>query len=111
MTRRLSYTFTTLTVLTVIGIGLTARGGTVAIVHQAKRAFSVATIQIKRGDTIQFSNDDIFDHQIAIDSPDFSFESPGQPPGSVTPVTFTRAGTFEVTCEIHPRMHLTVTVQ
>ena len=80
------------------------------VVHQVKRAFSVSAITITHGDTVQFLNDDQFDHQIAIDSPGFKFESPGQPPGSVTLVAFPKAGTFDVICEIHPRMHLTVTV-
>ena len=75
------------------------------------RAFSVPAIEVTRGDVVQFANDDRFDHQIAIDSPGFQFESPGQPPGSVTSVTFSKSGTFDVHCEIHPRMHLAVTVK
>ena len=88
-----------------------ARGGPVTVVHQVNRAFSVPAIEIARGDVVQFNNDDRFDHQIAIDSPNFKFESPGQAPGSVTTVTFPQSGTFDVHCEIHPRMHLAVTVK
>ena len=88
-----------------------ARGGPVTVVHQMNRAFSVSAIEVTRGDVVQFANDDRFDHQIAIDSPSFQFESPGQAPGTVTSVTFSKPGTVDVHCEIHPRMHLAVTVK
>ncbi len=71
-------------------VAVAARGGPMTVVHQVKRAFSVSAITITHGDTVQFLNDDQFDHQIAIDSPGFKFESPGQPPGSVTLVAFRR---------------------
>jgi plastocyanin len=41
----------------------------------------------------------------------FSFVSNEQEPGRNVDVRFPVAGTFEVRCEIHPRMLLTVTVE
>ena len=86
-----------------------AHGAAVTVVRQIGRAFSVPAVQIARGDTIQFSNDDSFDHQVAVTSPSFNVESAAQPPGSNKLITFPVAGTFDVYCEIHPRMHLAVT--
>ena len=80
-------------------------------VSQIGKAFSVATLHIFRGDTVRFNNDDKFDHQIYIESPSFNFESAEQPPGTSKDVHFTVAGTFTVQCQIHPRMHLDVTVE
>lgn len=83
----------------------------VVTVSQIGKAFSVATLHIHRGDTVRFTNDDRFDHQIYIESPSFNFESAEQPPGTSKDVHFTTAGTFDVQCQIHPRMHLDVVVE
>lgn len=77
---------------------------------QAHRSFSRTEAHIRRGDALRFTNDDSFTHQIAIRSPSFTFESAEQPPGQAVTVPFPIAGTFEVQCDIHPRMHMGVTV-
>ncbi len=82
----------------------------ITTVSQIGRAFAVASIHIHRGDTVHFTNDDKFDHQLVVDSPSFHFESHEQPPGTSEDIVFTKAGSFDVGCEIHPRMHLAVTV-
>ena len=87
-----------------------AIAATVATVSQRGRAFSVAAIHVHRGDSIHFTNDDTFDHHIYVESPGFKFSSPEQEPGAATDVPFPVSGTFDVQCEIHPRMHLAVTV-
>ena len=106
----------TLTPLAAAGLALSlfaagAMGAGIAHVTQQNRAFSVAAIQIARGDTIDFTNDDEFTHQIYIESPTMTFESDEQNPGEVVDVHFTTAGTFPVHCHIHPKMHLEVTVR
>ena len=88
-----------------------ALAGKVVTVSQVGRAFAVAKISIARGDTIRFTNDDQFDHEIYVDSPSFKFESAEQAPGANADVLFTTSGTFDVQCQIHPRMHLAVTVE
>ncbi|MDB5409422.1 MAG: hypothetical protein JWL84_4334 [Rhodospirillales bacterium] len=81
------------------------------IVVQRNRAFSLRDVVLKTGDTIRFSNEDEFLHQIYIASPAFTFDSAEQPPGQVIDVTFSASGMFEVQCHIHPKMHLNVTAQ
>jgi plastocyanin len=80
-------------------------------VSQKGRAFSIPAIEIAAGDTIRFANEDDFLHQIYVRSDRFSFESAEQPPGEVVDLRFPVAGTFAVQCEIHPKMHLDVTVR
>ena len=81
-------------------------------ISQKGREFHPGEITIKRGETIQIVNDDAdLLHHAYIDSPKFSFDSGDQTPGSVTPVTFTVAGDFDVLCAIHPKMKLTVHVK
>ncbi len=80
-------------------------------ISQKGREFHPGEITIKRGDTIQIVNDDAdLLHHAYIDSPNFSFDSGDQKPGSVTPITFTVTGNFNVLCAIHPKMLLVVHV-
>jgi plastocyanin len=80
-------------------------------VAQKHRAFSPSVITIQRGDTIAFSNDDEFLHQIYVDSKAMSFDSAEQPPRQTINVVFAQPGTFQVRCHIHPKMLLTVHVK
>ena len=80
------------------------------MVNQSRRAFSLRELHIKRGDLVRFSNVDEFLHQIYVDSPSFKFSSPEQAPGQIVDIAFSTAGTFEVKCEIHPKMAMTVFV-
>ena len=86
-----------------------AAAGMVTVI-QAHRAFSVAELRVRRGDAVHFTNDDAFNHQIFVKSPAFSYESKEQAPGEAVDLRFPVGGTFDVQCEIHPRMHLAVTV-
>jgi len=97
---------------------LTALGSAVVFavpdytVSQKGREFHPGEITIKRGDTLKIANDDAdLLHHAYIDSPAFSFDSGDQTPGTVTPITFTVAGNFNVLCAIHPKMLLVVHVQ
>jgi plastocyanin len=81
-------------------------------VSQKGREFHPGEMTIKRGETIKIVNDDAdLLHHAYIDSPTFSFDSGDQTPGTVTPIAFTVAGTFNVLCAIHPKMLLVVHVQ
>lgn len=80
-------------------------------VVQHNRAFNLREIVVTRGDTVKFSNDDDFLHQIFIAAPALNFDSAEQPPGEAIDVKFPTAGSFDVFCHIHPKMHLHVTVQ
>jgi plastocyanin len=80
-------------------------------VAQKGRAFSAGQITIARSDTVLFTNDDEFLHQIYVDSRNMSFDSDEQPPGQTIEVNFPRSGTFPVRCHIHPKMLLVVHVE
>jgi len=80
-------------------------------VSQKGRAFNLKEITIALGDTVLFGNDDDFIHQIYVKSDTFNIDTAESYPGNTLPVTFTKRGTFEVHCHIHPKMGLVVTVK
>jgi plastocyanin len=93
---------------------LVASFASAAAIHrivQKSRDFATAAITIARGDTVLFTNEDEFLHQIYVDSKNMSFDSAEQAPGQTIEVNFPRAGTFPVRCHIHPKMLLTVRVE
>ena len=102
--------------LLLLGIGLLALGE-VAIaaqsyrISQKGRAFNLKEITIAVGDTVLFGNDDDFIHQIYVKSDNFNVDTAESYPGNSMPVMFTKRGTFEVHCHIHPKMGLVVTVK
>jgi plastocyanin len=79
-------------------------------VNQKGRAFSRESMTVPRGVAVLFVNDDTVPHNIMSLTPENEFDLGSQMPGSVTPVTFERAGIVSVICAIHPRMHMTITV-
>lgn len=81
------------------------------MINQVRRAFSVRDVHIKRGEMIRFANVDEFLHQIYIDSAAFNYSSNEQAPGQTVDVSFPVTGTFEVRCEIHPKMAMSVIVE
>jgi plastocyanin len=101
-----------------ITAALVCLGGTVSVlaaeivtVGQKDRRFQRETVSIAAGDSIRFTNEDPFFHQLYVRSASFNFSSEAQAQGTVLTVPFTVAGTFEVRCEIHPKMLLTVEVE
>jgi len=97
--------------LTALGTAMVSAAADYTI-SQKGREFHPGEITIKRGDTIKIVNDDAdLLHHAYIDSPTFSFDSGDQTPGTVTPITFTVAGNFNVLCAIHPKMLLVAHVQ
>ena len=80
-------------------------------VAQKHRSFSPGVVTIQRGDSVDFSNDDEFLHQIYVDSKAMNFDSAEQLPGKTISVMFSQSGTFQVRCHIHPKMLLTVHVK
>jgi plastocyanin len=80
-------------------------------IMQKGRAFRPAEISINRGESLTFTNNDEFIHQIYVQGPGFSFDSDERNPGENITETFTASGTFEVRCHIHPKMKLAVHVR
>lgn len=101
-----------------LALALTLAGGTglawaaMVTVSQKDRVFQPGTLSIARGDTVRIVNDDgELLHHAYVKTPQFSFDSGEQEPGSKTDVVFPVTGTFTVLCAIHPKMRLVVTVK
>lgn len=77
------------------------------VIVQKGRRFTPEQITITRGDSLTFTNEDEFIHQMYSDG---LFDSDEKNPGEKLVQPFTRAGTFEVRCHIHPKMRLVVRV-
>ncbi len=100
--------------MALLASGVLAAGAfaaSIVTVSQRDRAFTSRSVQVARGDTVRFANDDEFTHQIYVNSPSTNFESNEQNPGDTVNVRFPASGTFEVHCHIHPKMLLTVFVR
>ena len=74
---------------------------------QKERRFNPTEITIKAGDSLTFTNDDEFIHQMYADG---LFDSDEKKPGQSLTQVFPRQGTFEVRCHIHPKMKLAVRI-
>lgn len=77
------------------------------VVAQKGRRFIPAEITINRGQSVTMTNEDEFIHQVYSDG---LFDSEEKRPGQNVVETFTKSGTFEVRCHIHPKMKLIVRV-
>jgi plastocyanin len=71
-------------------------------------AFAPATLTVKVGGTVTWTNRDEEPHTVA--ATDGSFHSPGMGTGATFSHTFGTAGKFDYVCSIHPSMHGTVVV-
>ncbi len=81
-------------------------------VSQKDRMFQPGALLLDRGDVVEMVNDDApLLHHAYVSTPEFSFDSGEQLPGTRTAIRFTVPGTFTVRCAIHPKMHLYVTVR
>ncbi len=70
--------------------------------------FSPASLTIKAGDTVTWTNADDKDHTVNAD--DKSFKSANISPDGEFEQTFNKAGTFKYGCKYHPREKATITV-
>jgi plastocyanin len=71
-------------------------------------AFVPATLTVRVGSTVTWTNHDEEPHTIA--ASDGSFHSPGMGSQATYAHTFPTAGRFDYVCSIHPFMHATVVV-
>jgi len=78
---------------------------------QIDRSFKPAEITISAGESLSFSNQDEFIHQIYVDSDRIPYDSAEQPPGEVITIPFPKSGDFPIRCHIHPKMLLLVHVK
>lgn len=71
-------------------------------------AFVPATLTVRAGSTVTWTNHDEEPHTVA--ASDGSFKSPGMGAQGTYSHTFPAAGKFDYVCSIHPYMHATVVV-
>jgi plastocyanin len=86
-----------------------ASSGNEAKINISNFAFDPATITIKVGETVTWTNQDSAAHTVVAD--DNSWKSDNLEKGASFSRTFDTAGTFTYKCSIHPTMTGTVTVQ
>ena len=84
-----------------------ANAPVVAHVAMKNMKFSPATIEIKKGDTVEWKNDDITPHTAT----SATFDSGSIASDAAWRHTFTQAGSFPYTCTFHPDMKATVVVK
>jgi plastocyanin len=87
--------------------GTAGGGGTTVTMKQF--AFNPATVTIKVGETVTWENQDGAAHDVI--AADGSFKSAEFGQGKTFSFTFTKAGTYKYSCNIHPGMDGTVIVQ
>lgn len=80
-------------------------------VKQQDKKFSVATMVVKVGDSVNFVNADPFFHNVFSLSDTKTFDLGSYPAGQSRKVTFNNPGTVEVECAIHPSMKMTIQVK
>lgn len=74
------------------------------------KVFSKTEVSIKKGDVLNFLNDDNIVHNVMSTSAGNEFNVGAVKPGISTPVTFKAAGNVQVICAIHPSMKMLVKV-
>jgi plastocyanin len=90
--------------------GTTVAGGAGgAQVVMKNFAFDPASVTIKAGDSVTWTNQDSTTHTVTADNGEF--KSSDIAPGATFTFKFEKAGTFAYHCSIHPTMKATVVVQ
>jgi plastocyanin len=90
-------------------------GTTVALaaertISQKGKVFSETSVEIKKGDTLVFLNDDNVAHNILSTTPGNVFNLGLIGPGHSTPVTFDKSGDMQIICAMHPSMKMSLKV-
>ena len=80
-------------------------------IGQKDKKFSVDRLTVKVGDTVKFTNDDPFFHNVFSLSPASTFDLGSYPQGESRTVKFDEAGEVHIECAIHPSMRMVVEVE
>jgi plastocyanin len=80
-------------------------------ISQKGKTFLPESVAMTTGDTLRINNDDAFLHHVYVKHPNLTFDSGGRRPGEPVDIQFTKPGSYEVLCEIHPKMKLVVEVK
>ncbi len=71
-------------------------------------AFEPATLTVKAGTTVTWTNEDSVSHQVHSEG---VFDSPALSKGESWEYTFSESGTYDYICSIHPSMKGTIIVE
>jgi len=81
------------------------------IVGQKDKKFTKSKLTVEVGDTVKFTNNDYFFHNVFSMSEAKTFDLGSYPEGESKSVTFDKPGLVDVECAIHPNMKMTVEVK
>jgi len=79
-------------------------------ISQKGKVFSESVVEIKKGETLVFLNDDNVPHNVLSTTPGHAFNLGLIGPGHSTPVTFEKGGDIQVICAMHPSMKMSLKV-
>lgn len=74
-------------------------------------AFVPASLTVQVGDTVTWTNQDSAPHTVTVSDGPEKFASPNLQKGDTYSHTFTKAGTYQYYCAVHPDMKASVTAQ
>lgn len=80
-------------------------------IGQKDKKFTEKKLDIKVGDTVKFTNEDPFFHNVFSLSDNKTFDLGSYPKGKSKSVTFDKPGKIDVECAIHPTMHMVIEVK
>ena len=80
-------------------------------VGQKDNQFTVESLTVKTGDSVNFLNEDEVFHNVFSLSDAKLFDLGSYPKGESKSVTFDEPGVVEVECAIHPEMFMEITVE
>ena len=80
-------------------------------VGQKDKQFTNKVVTIKTGDSVKFTNEDPFFHNVFSLSDLKTFDLGSYPKGESKSVKFEKAGTYDIECAIHPNMQMKVKVE
>ena len=94
-----------------VALASAVRADAPVTVTQKGLQFSVEDLTVKKGQTVVFVNDDRTAHNITVSGQGLNLNGGLQQPGGEFKVPFTKPGVYQVSCGIHPKMKLNITVQ
>lgn len=80
-------------------------------VTQKGLQFSVEELTVRKGQMVVFINDDRTAHNITVSGEGLNLNGGLQQPGGEFKVPFSKVGVYQVSCGIHPKMKLSITVK
>ena len=92
-------------------LAATVRAGAPVTVTQKGLQFSVEELSLEKGQIVTFVNDDRTAHNITVSGEGINLNGGLQQPGADFKVPFAKPGTYNVSCGIHPKMKMTITVK